>query len=205
LSKCLSFLVVLVLLFTTVSTPAFAVTYSYKMNGGITNREYNLPPNTSITYDGVTKDYAYIFNSAVSQWNSAVEIIPNNYNRHVDLHFSASSSYANSEIRFAAFEFSEHTSLFGLTRFYRGDGTVFALGEPNQDWNAALCQLNLSTTHTQWTYTRLITLAQHEMGHGIGLNHSVTFNTTDSAMYSDPRYAATTPQNYDVNDVNSKY
>lgn len=184
------------------SINASAEIYGKTLNGGVKGRYFNIPPNAKYKIGNVTRDYGALMREAVRDWNDSAEDHGNHF-RHVDVNFTESSIYRDSQIRFAVAEFG-NIGWDGFTRFLKSNGTeVTVTNAPTDNWDSALCQLNASNLHNQ-TVSVIRRVAGHEMGHGIGLAHTINSNT-DSIMQGNTLDMANYTTDYDIDSVNDAY
>lgn len=94
----------------------------------------------------------------------------------ISIHRSTKKSDATFEIRRKSFG----SNTTGLTEYYSYSSSVGNPSAKNWTWN--ICYINESLTK-DYSNAKKIGLAEHELGHAMGLSHQ-PFRPTDSLMYN---------------------
>lgn len=148
-------------------TSCFSIpSYAYarlggKLTGGIYNRTYYIGMSSSAYVDPTI--------NAIADWNWAVN--SSNNGSGVDFYFKRVSSNTNATLCFWA-ESQVTQSWAGLTRLFDASGNLMNNNGSYQytNWKRASVIFNSAQVPVN-NYTKMRTIAGHEIGHTIGLAH----------------------------------
>ncbi|HEX4744262.1 MAG TPA: matrixin family metalloprotease [Candidatus Limnocylindria bacterium] len=143
-----------------------AARYTYELIGGVANRQYWIDPAM------INPFYGTLSRNAVSSWN---------YVGGTLISFAETTDRTQSEEDFYAMAYGRDKDWVGVTVMRRADGTgvVACVGcIPFENWVYAEISLNDSWLADPALYPdsrEVQSVAAHEFGHGIGLDHTNVF------------------------------
>ena len=181
-------------------------TLGYKMYGAWTN-EYYYVSDSIVEYNGSTVNYGTIANSAVYQWNIAIDSAPG-HSLDINLSQTYNSSSPSTRVVISPLDRGA-TGWRGITYFYGYNASshswyLISSGVgPNTDYNSGSAIINLYYVHDNPSW-KIQNTMMHEMGHIFGLAHATV---SGPLMYE---FSATytylkIPQYDDINGVRSIY
>lgn len=181
-------------------------TCGYKLKGSWYDDYYYVSPK-SVTHNGSTVNYGTIADSAVSEWNNAVNA---STGHSLDISLSETTNGSSTTTRVVISPLDRGaTGWRGFTYYYDynySTGEWYSVnygGYPNQNYRAGSAVINLYYVHSNASWKKQNTI-MHEMGHIFGLKHSSVTGAlmvSNSASYTSLK----PPQSDDVNGVRSIY
>ena len=182
------------------------VTCGYKLTGTWQNQNYFIA-STTVSYNGTTKNYGTIGNSAVSAWNNAVNA---GTGHPLDIALTAANNSDSPSTRVVIQALNRgDVSWRGLTYYFiynsiDDEWYYVNYGDyPNQDYTAGTAVINIHEVHGDPDW-KIQNTMMHEIGHIFGLKHSYT---NGAIMYEYSQYYTSlkTPHGDDVNGVRDIY
>lgn len=194
---------ILVLIFTIGSISVYAYRlFSYRLIGGVYNRQYTIQGNEIVSYGGEVLNYGAYVRDSFNNWNNAV----NSTNTLEDVLITETSDVTQSEFDFYCMDYGE-TPWIGWTNYHDLNNISINPDHqaPTTDWKYSEININVRKLVQDKVIlggdSGIRGTFAHEIGHALCLSH-VTLNT--AVMYND--FPQPEVPNYDdVNGVKAAY